>query len=337
MADLRTTYMGLELKNPIVVGASGLTANIDSIKMLEENGAGAIVIRSLFEEQIQLERFKLEEDLERESGRNAEMVNIYPHIEHGGAEEHLMWTRKARKAVSIPVIASLNAVNRETWVEYAIQLASTGVDGLELNFYAAPMDAQQDGASLEKEQLDILKEVVESVSIPVSVKLSPFYSNPLQVIARMDEAKARGLVLFNRMFQPDIDIKTEKITHPFHFSTSEDNKLSLRFAGLLYGETAADICAATGVHNGEDVIKLLLAGAGCVQVVSTLYKQKASHLQTMLGEIEHWMAQDGYTNLDDFRGKLSQRELRDPFAYTRAQYVKLLFSTEKLLASNRID
>jgi dihydroorotate dehydrogenase (fumarate) len=329
MGSLHTHFMGLQLSNPIIAGASDLTSNVDSIRKMEEAGVGAIVLKSLFEEQIQLERFKLEEDLETGSDLYGEMATIFPKLQHAGAKEHLMWVKKARDAVKVPVIASLNAVTRGTWVEYARQLADQGVDGLELNFFATPRDFETAGGTVEEEQLSTVREVRSAVKIPVCVKLSLFYSNPLNFIARMDKEGAAGLVLFNRFFQPDINTETESVTQPFNFSIQADNRLPLRFAGLLHGKIKADVCASTGIMTGADVVKMLLAGAAAVQVVTGLYRQGVTSIRSMLDEVTRWMDARSYATIDAFRGKLSAKNAKDPWAYTRAQYAKMLLSPKE--------
>jgi dihydroorotate dehydrogenase (fumarate) len=296
---------------------------------MEEAGAGAIVLKSLFEEQIQLERFKLEEDLETGGDLYGEMATIFPKLQHAGAKEHLMWVKKTRDAVKIPVIASLNAVTRATWVEYSRQLADQGVDGLELNFFATPRDFDVAGSSVEEEQLSVVREIRAAITLPFSVKLSVFYSNPLNFIGRLDREGAGGLVLFNRFFQPDINTETESITQPFNFSIQADNRLPLRFAGLLHGKTKADVCASTGIMTGMDVVKMILAGASSVQVVTGLYRQGVKSIRSMLEEVSRWMDARSYGSIDAFRGKLSAKNATDPWAYTRAQYAKMLLSPKE--------
>lgn len=330
MADLKTTYLGKELKNPVIVGANEYTADLEKIKQLEDFGAGAIVIKSLFEEQIQLESLKLEEELSKFNDLTAEMTTIFPDLKHAGPEEHLMWVRKTKESIDIPVFASLNAVNRETWIDYAQKLSQTGVDGLELNFYAVPADFAKSAAEIETEQIEIIREIKTKVNLPVSVKLSPFYTNPLHFIAQLDKARVDGLVLFNQLFQPDIDPVKEKSIFPFNLSEKKDQRLPLRFAGLLSGKVNADICASTGIFDAADVAKMLLAGADVVQVVSTLYRNTMNQLSVILKDLEKWMDEKGYANLDDFIGKLSQQKSNDPWAYRRAQYVKLLLKSNPL-------
>lgn len=328
--DLTTSYLGIELRNPIIAGASNLTASMDTMHRLEEAGAGALVVKSLFEEQIQIERFKLEEEMARYSEIHAEMVSMFPNVEHAGAEEHLHWVRRAKNELSIPVIASLNAVNASTWVEYARKLADTGVDALELNFYSVPRDPSVTGQDIEDEQVSIVRDVKRSVEIPVSVKLSPFYPSVANVVSRLDAEGVDGFVLFNRLFQPDIDPDSEQNKYPLNLSTATDSRLPLRYAGLLHGTVAGSLAASTGVMTGKDVARMVLAGADCVQVVSTLYRNKVQHLETMLAELRGWMEAKGYGSLGDFRGKLSRQSSNDPWAYARAQYVKVLLTRNPL-------
>jgi dihydroorotate dehydrogenase (fumarate) len=336
MASLKTTYMGIELKNPIMVGACSMTSNMSSIKKIEEQGAAAFIFPSLFEEQIELERLKLEEELQRVDNLNPEMIDVFPDLEHAGPKEHLIWVRKAKESVSIPVFASLNCINRETWTDYAVQLADTGVDGLELNFFATPSEFDRNAADIEDEQVEILRGIKKRVGIPISVKLSINYTNPLHFVKRLDEAGVDGFVLFNRFFQPDIDIDEEKNTFPFNFSNEVDNRLPLRYAGLLFGNLKADVCSSTGVILAKDVIKMLLAGAACVQVVTSLYKHKVSHLKSMIKALEKWMDDKGYRDIGSFRGKLSRKNSSDPWRYTRAQYAKLLLYPEQFLKTAKV-
>jgi dihydroorotate dehydrogenase (fumarate) len=325
MADLKTRYMGIELSNPVIAGASDLTADIDAIKRIEDAGAGAVVLKSLFEEQIQLERFSLEEDQHRGEAVYAEMATIFPNFKHAGPKEHLMWVKKSRQSVKIPVIASLNAVERDTWLEYAQALVDQGVDGLELNFFAPPRDAETPGSRIEEEQLDVIGRL-SSLKVPIAVKLSQFYSNPLNFITRVDRAGARGLVLFNRFFHPDIDAESETVTQPFNFSVQADNRLTLRYAGLLYDAVDADVCASTGIMTGTDTAKMILAGSAAVQIVTALYKQGITVIGKILEDLSRWMQMKNYATIADFRGRLSRKNGKNPWAYTRAQYAKMLLN-----------
>lgn len=331
MAELKTNYLGLTLKNPVILGASNLVTNVDNLKKAEDAGAAAIVYKSLFEEQIQLENAQLQDDLEEYNERNAEMVKLFPSVEHAGPEEHLLNLSKAKDAISIPLIASINAIYKETWIEYAKKIEETGVDALELNFYAVPRTFAETETKIINDQIEILKAVKSKVSIPVSVKLSYFYANPLNVISEMDKAGVDGFILFNRLFQPDIDINTQAHYTPYNLSNKEDIGVALRFAGLLFEHITADICSNTGIYTGGDVIKMILAGANCVQVVSTVYKNKIDYLSTLIKDIETWMEEKDYKTLNDFRGKLSNKQINDPFVYKRAQYIDLLLKSEEIL------
>lgn len=330
MADLTTNYLGLELKNPVIAGASNLVTDMGAIKELEDAGIAAIVYKSLFEEQIQLESLQMDQELEEYNEIHAEMTSLFPKLQHAGPEEHLHHLRQVKESVSIPVFASLNAVFEPTWIEYAEKLEETGVDGIEVNFYAVPKDPAKDEQKIVDEQTAILKKIKQRIKIPVAVKLSPFYTNALKVIHDLAATGVDGFVLFNRLFQPDINIETETLHYPYNLSHPEENRLALRFAGLLYKEVEASICANGGIFDGKDVIKMILAGADAVQVVSTLYKNKPGYVSTILKDISSWMDKKGYKNLNDFRGKLSRKNVQDPYAYKRAQYVDILMKSEEM-------
>ncbi|MBD3421083.1 MAG: dihydroorotate dehydrogenase-like protein [Chitinivibrionales bacterium] len=335
MAQLNVEYLGLALKNPLIAGACKLTSNLDKLKQIEEAGAGAVVIKSIFEEEIQLERFKFDEDNERFDNLHPEMVNIFPQgIEHGGPEEHLMWTRKAKEALSIPVIGSLNAVEKESWFEYAAKLEQTGVDALEINFYSVPTQFGSSAESIENDQIAIAAEIVKQVKLPVSVKLSPYYTNPLNIITRLSQVGPKGFVLFNRLFQPAIDIDEEKNIFPFNLSSPGDIRLPLRFTGLLYGQTSADICSSTGIYSGKEALSFLLAGATCFQVVSAMYTKGIKHIGAIINDIQEWMSRKEYATIDEFRGKLSRSKSNDPWIYTRAQYASMLLHSDEIISNS---
>lgn len=336
MTTLKTTYMGLELKNPLVVGASSLTADLDVLKAIENAGAGAVVFKSLFEEQIQLEELEMQNELDEYTERHAEMIRLFPTLKHAGTKEHLYSLKKAKEALKIPVIASLNSMHPDTWLEYALEIEKTGVDGIELNFYTTPKDFEVEGKTIIQSQLDILQSVRKALRIPISVKLSPFYTNPLDVIKKMDAKEVQSFVIFNRMFQPDIDIEKEELIQSLYLSTSNDSRLTLQFTGLLYGNIAADICSCSGIMNGADGIKMLLAGATAFEVVSTIYQHGVGQIPIILKEIETWMNSKGYKSIDDFRGKLAKKNLKDPFAYRRAQYVEILMRTNDIMQKSKL-
>ncbi|MFC2089250.1 dihydroorotate dehydrogenase-like protein [Bacteroidota bacterium] len=329
MANLTTTHMGISLKNPIILGASNLANNVDNLKKAEDAGIAAIIYRSLFEEQIQLEDYELGNQMEAYDERNAEMINLFPNLEHAGPKEHLFNLRKAKESVSVPLIASVNAVYKESWVDYAKQIEETGVDGLELNFFAIPRDLTKSGHDIIEGQIETLKAVKEAVKIPVSVKLSPFYTNILKTASDLDKAGADGLILFNRLFEPDIDVEAEKHAAPWNLSTPGDHRLSIRYIGLLFENVNASLIANNGVYEGLDVVKMLLAGANAVEAVSTFYHNGIKHISVMLKEIDDWMERKGYKSIDEFRGTLSSKTINDPFVYKRAQYIDLILKSDE--------
>lgn len=323
MADLKTKYMSLDLANPVVVGACSLSKTINQIKEIEEAGAGALVIKSLFEEQIQAERAEMDDKLTQYDDLHPEALSLFPSFEHG-PQQHLFWVRKAREAVSLPLIASLNAVTDEVWVDYARQLAETGVDGLELNFYSPALDPRMTARDMERRELDVFARVREAVKIPLSVKLHPFYTNVFNHATQLDQLGADAVVLFNRLLQPDIDVDKLSEKAPMVLSTSGDSLIALRWIALLRGHLEADLVANTGILTGQDAVKMILAGAGAVQVVSALYQNAISHIGQMNKDIARWMDQKGYATLEDFRGKVSKQQLNDPWAFERSQYIKAL-------------
>lgn len=330
MANLSTTYMGIKLKNPLILGACNLATKPDIVKQLEEAGIAAIVYKSLFEEQIQLESLQFEEELSEYQERNAEMAKLFPNLEYSGIREHLYHLKKLKESVNIPVFASLNAIYEQTWIEYAKELEKTGVDGLEINLYAVPGYFEIDGESIEERQVQVVQVIKQAISIPVSVKISPFYTNPLNFIKKIDEAGADAYVLFNRFFQPEIDSEAEKYFYPWELTPPNDHMLPLRFTGLLYGNLDGSICSSQGIYTAEDVIKMILAGADAVQLVSTVYKNQPGVIREILTGLNNWMDRKEYRTLDDFRGKLSRKSMKDPFTYQRAQYVDILTKTENI-------
>jgi dihydroorotate dehydrogenase (fumarate) len=325
--NLATDYGGLKLKNPIVIGASNIVTDVNNLVKLEEAGAAAIVYKSLFEEQIQLESLQLDQRHEAYSHWDAEHSSFFPPARHAGPAEHLRQLKEAKNAVTIPVIGSLNCLHDDTWLEYALKMEDIGIDGLELNFYNNNMDFGSSTA-IEEKQIKTLRLVRSRIRLPLFVKLSPFYTNTLELISKMDKLGVDGFVLFNRLFQPDIDIDHEAHYYPYNFSSESDNRLALRYAGLLYKKISGNVICNTGILTGKDVVKMLLAGGEAVQVVSAVYKKGIHTITVMLHELEDWMKKKSYESLADFQGKLSQEKLPDPFAYRRAQYVDILMKSE---------
>jgi dihydroorotate dehydrogenase (fumarate) len=326
--DLSTSYGGIKIKNPIVIGASNIVTNPDNLVKLEEAGAAAIVYKSLFEEQVALESYQLDQKLESYCDWDVEHSTFFPAAKHSGPAEHLRQLKEARKRITIPLIGSLNCIHDETWTEFAMKMEQAGIDGLELNLYNASMDYDSTSESIENKQVKTLELIRSTTKLPIFVKLSPYYTNTLRLISRMDNIGVDGFVLFNRLFQPDIDIAREEHHFPYNFSSESDNRLALRYAGLLHKKISGSVISNTGILTGKDVIKMLLAGADSVQVVSAVYKKGIQVIPLMLEEMQTWMQKKGYESLEEFQGKLSKENLADPFAYKRAQYVDILMKTE---------
>lgn len=337
MADLKTKYMGIELKNPLIIGSNNLITDPKNAEAIEKAGASAIVYKSLFEEQIQLESYELDQQMEAYNERNAEMTKLFPDLDHAGPREFLMNLKKVKAAVNIPVFASLNCVNRETWVAWAKEIEKTGVDGLELNFYHVPADFELEESVIIQEQVSIAKDVVKALKIPVAVKLSPFYTNLLNFIKQLEKTGVKAFVMFNSLFQPDIDVKQQKLVYKYKLSNEEDNRLPLRYTGILAGNIQADMCSSRGLYYGDDIVKMVLAGANAVQVVSAVYKFGFNVITKMLEELESWMKENNYSTLDEFRAKMSKNNIKSPFAYRRAQYVDILLHSNDVMKDHALN
>jgi len=293
-----------------------------------------VVYKSLFEEQIQMEDLYQDEKINQFNDINAEMITLHPDIERSDIEYYLVQLRKVKESLSIPVIASLNCVNESSWFRYAKMIEETGVDAIELNLYQIPTQFDLDAAAIEQKQVNIVAGIKKQLSIPVSVKLSPDYTNILHFAKRLDETGIDGMVLFNAFFQPDVDIWHERHRRAFNLSHKGEYKKSLRYAGMLYGRIKADVCSSHGIFSGEDVIKLLLTGASCVQVVSAVYRQGIERIGEFNREISEWMEKKQYSAISQFRGKLSDSVLNKNntlLIYKRAQYIDLLLHSDTVL------
>jgi dihydroorotate dehydrogenase (fumarate) len=331
---LETSYLGIQLSSPVILGASDLTSDSNMLKKAEEQGVGAVVYKTLFEEQVQIESYLHDEKVNQYNDIHAEMVTLHPDVDRSDIEYFLVQLRKVKESLSIPVIASLNCVNESSWINYAKLIEETGVDGIELNLYQIPVQFDLDAASIEQRQLNTVAAIKKQLSIPVSVKLSSDYTNILHFAKRLDDTGVNGLVLFNAFFQPDVDVWKESHRKAFNLSPKGDYKESLRYAGMLYGRINADLCSSRGVYNGDDVIKLLLTGSSCVQVVSAVYRHGLERIGEINREIANWMQRKGYESIDQFRGKLSDFSLNKNntlLIYKRAQYIDTLLHSDKLL------
>ncbi len=322
MADLRTSYMGIALKNPIIVGSSPLSTRVGTVQAMEASGAAAVVLKSLFEEQVRIDAAAFERDLAEHDETSAEAISMFPHLEHAGTRTHVYWVSEARKAVKIPLIASINCVTKVEWAEYAKALEGAGVDGIELNLYSAVNDLGVTAADIENRELEILNEVRNAVRIPIGIKLHPFYTNLLNVVSRFEEAGADGFVMFNRLFQPDIDVDAEVKKARYLETDSRDSLLPMRWIALLTNRLRAGIAASTGISSGRDMAKMILAGARATQVVGAIIREKPAHIGKMLDELRAWMDSHGYANIEDFRGKLARLNPNDTWGFTTSQYVE---------------
>ncbi len=330
MSNLATTYMGIELANPVVVAASTFSAQIDTVREIADLGAGALVIKSLFEEQVLHEVGEMEDVLTAGSESFAEALTYLPLLEHAGAREHLVWIERTRAAVKMPLIGSVNAVHAGKWADYARQMAETGVDAIELNVYAVEADPARNGADVENRLFETFEAVRSVVRIPVAVKLSPFYSGMAHVIGQLEKRGANGVVLFNRFLQPEIDIETETVGRAKGLSRRDDMRLPLRWIALLYGRVGLDLIGNTGVEDASDIVRYLLAGATAVQVASALYRGGVGALPALSDGVSAWMAGKGYGSIGDFRGKVSQKDMAgNLYTFERAQYVDYLLSAPK--------
>ncbi len=324
MADLSVDFMGLTLRNPIIIGSSGLTDNMESIRNLEQNGAGALVLKSLFEEEIVLEKQARLSQMQSGGDLYPESLDYYRY-EDAPAEStsgYLDTIRNAKKQVSVPVMASINCMTAEQWTWFPGEIEKAGADALELNLFILPSDMSRSVEESEKIYFNVIGEVADKINIPVSLKISYYFSNLASMIKRLSETSVKGLVLFNRFYSPDIDPDTFEITSGNILSSPGDLSLSLRWIAIMSGRVSCDLAASTGVHDGEALIKQLLAGANAVQVVSTIYKHGGERIAQMLYELETWMEKHRFSSIGDFRGKLSQEKSSNPAAYERVQFMK---------------
>jgi dihydroorotate dehydrogenase (fumarate) len=324
--DLTTTYLGLKLKNPIVPSASPLSHTLDSMKRMEEAGAAAIVMYSLFEEQIIHETAELDYYLNYGSESFLEARSYFPdvHDYNLGPQEYIELLSKAKKALGIPIIGSLNGITPGGWVQHARKMEQAGADAIELNVYYIPTDPTIPSAEVENRYVEILNEVKKTVKIPVAMKLSPFISSLSHFAHKLDVAGVNGLVLFNRFYQPDIDLEALEVRPGVVLSHSHDNRLPLRWIAILKGNVKASLAATSGVHTAEDVLKLIMAGADVTMMCSSLLMHGPKHITDVLQEIDQWMINHEYVSISQMKGSMSQKSVADPSAFERANYMKAL-------------
>jgi len=326
--DLTTTYMGLALKNPIVPAASPLSERLDNIRRMEDTGASAVVMYSLFEEQITLESHQLDHYLSYGAEGFAEALSYFPEMEtfRVGPDEYLDRIRRAKEAVDIPIIGSLNGVSTGGWIDYARRIEEAGADALELNIYFIPTDLNMTGAEVEEMYLGVVRHVKEVVSIPVAVKLSPFFSATGNMARRLAEAGADALVLFNRFYQPDFDLENLEVVPHLVLSSSFEMRLPLRWVAILYGQVPVDFAITSGVRNVEDVLKGLMAGAKVAMMASELLESGMGRISQILEGMVQWMEEYEYESVSQMQGSMSQQSVAEPAAFERANYMKELGS-----------
>jgi len=326
--DLTTTYLGLKLKNPIVPSASPLSYTLEGMKQLEDAGASAIVMYSLFEEQIAHETSELLHYLAQGTESYGEALTYFPDVQqfNTGPEEYLELIKEAKDNIGIPIIGSLNGVSVGGWTNYAKKIEDAGADALELNVYYIPTDPDIPGEEIEKQYIELLKSIKKSIRIPVAVKLSPYFSAMANIAKKLDASGADGLVLFNRFYQPDIDLETLEVSPSVNLSTQQEMRLPLRWIAILYGHVKASLAATSGIYDAEDVIKMLMAGADVTMMCSALLKHGPDYITKVLNDIEKWMTENEYQSVSQMKGSLSQKSVADPAAFERANYMKSLYS-----------
>jgi dihydroorotate dehydrogenase (fumarate) len=326
MIDLTTNYLGLKLNNPLVASSSPLSKKVDTVKKMEDAGIAAVVMYSLFEEQITHESRALDHFLEQGAHSNPEAESYFPDLDHYniGPEEYLSLIRNIKEAVSIPVIASLNGVSEGGWVDYARKMEQAGADALELNMYFIPTDPELTSQDLERTYINLVKAVRKQVKIPVSVKLSPYFSSLPNFASRLVQAGANGLVMFNRFYQPDFALDTLDVVPSLQLSTSNDLLLPLRWTALLYGRLKADLAITGGVHTVEDVVKGMMAGASVTMLASELLDKGTRRITELNSQLLDWLEKNQYASIKQMHGSLSQKTMNEPSLYERANYMKAL-------------
>jgi dihydroorotate dehydrogenase (fumarate) len=331
MLDLSTTYLGLPLRNPLVASASPLSKRLETVQRLEEAGAAAVVIYSLFEEEITHDSLELDHYLEFGTQTYAESLSYFPDFAtyQIGPERYLEHVQRLKESVSIPVIGSLNGVTTGGWVDYAARIQQAGADALELNIYYLPTSLEQTGAELETTYLNLIRDVAAQVQIPVAVKLSPFFTSIPHMAKEICEAGAAGLVLFNRFYQPDFDIERLEIVPHIELSTSHDLRLPLRWIAILFGRIDGDLALTSGVHTAEDALKAVMAGANVAMMASSLLAHGPAYVARLLEDMRAWMDEHEYSSIKQMRGSMSQLGVADPAAFERANYVKALSTFDR--------
>ncbi|HUI51283.1 MAG TPA: dihydroorotate dehydrogenase-like protein [Terriglobales bacterium] len=328
MSDLRTKYLGLLLKTPLLASASPLCESVDNIRRLEDQQIGAVVLPSLFEEQLELESMTVDYDLARGSESFPESANFFPDLQtyNLGPDGYLELIRHAKESVDIPIIASLNGISDGGWLQYARLMEEAGADAIELNIYSITTDPSVSGGEIEQGYIDLVRHLKRSIRIPLAVKLSPFFSAPVNMGVRLDEARANAIVLFNRFYQPDLDIEQLEVVPSLTLSRPEELPLRLHWTALLYGNVQADLGITGGVHTASDVIKCILAGAKVAFMTSALLRNGVHHAAHVLSELDRWLDEHEYVSVQQMCGSMSRGAVADPTAFERGNYMKVLSS-----------
>ncbi len=328
MINLSTNYLGLKLKTPLVASSSPLCKDVANLRKLEDAGAAAVVLESLFEEQIMIDSNELDRHLWQSVDVSAEAQGYYPDFEtyNLGPEKYLEHIRQAKKALEIPVIASLNGVSKGGWVDYAKQMAQAGADALELNVYFVPTDITQSSNDIESMYLDLVEAVTAMVKIPVAVKIGPYFSSVGNMALKLEKAGADGLVMFNRFYQPDFDLEALEVVPNLVLSRSNELKLRLHWVAILFGKIKADMAITGGTHTAEDVLKAMAAGAKVAMMTSVLLEQGVDYLKVLENGVREWLEEHEYNSIEQMQGSLSQKNVAHPAAFERANYVKVLNS-----------
>ena len=324
--NLKTNYLGLALRSPVVVSANPLSEKIDNIRRMEDAGAGAVVLYSLFEEQLNAQELNLHHYLTYATESHSEALSYFPALEqvHTGPDEYLDLIRRAKAAVDIPIIASLNATARGSWARFASLMDQAGADALELNIYYIPTDMDKNGADVEEEYLNILRSVRSHAHLPIAVKLSPYFSNIANMARQLSANGADGLVLFNRFYQPDIDMETCEVYPHVLLSAPQEMRLPLRWIAILYGRLNVDLAATSGIHSGQDVLKMIMAGANVTMMASALLSRGIDYMRIVDHDIRSWLEVNEYDSIAQLRGSMSQKNCPNPSAFERAQYMRAL-------------
>ncbi len=321
MADLSTTYMGLKLKNPLIAASSGLTDTLEKVKTLADDGIGAIVLKSLFEEQIQMEIDSLGVNNMFNTYTDAENYVSYYTKEHN-VNKYLTLIEESKKAVDIPIIASINCMSAGEWVDFAKKIESAGADAIELNMFILPSDAELSGKEIEAVYFDLIEKITSILKIPIALKISSYFSGMANTLVKLSNSGISSLVMFNRFYNPDIDLETETLTSNRIYSVPEENSNNLRWIGILSGKVNCDISSTTGIENGETALKNILVGAKTVQIASTLYKNSTNYIGTMLRDMDAWMDSKNYASLSEITGKLNASNIKHPIVFERSQFMK---------------